>query len=691
MAYYGDSVGDSPGSTVMKMNDLDWGVQYDTGQSPALLQGAGLECELKRFDSLFNARGDKFRLPMGTSHIINHERDDSASSALVLTKHWNKDKELDFTELEIKSPYIKAALKAVVPQYKDFQIQVKHIVIRNEPQCIFHFREEIQRYGCQLQDSQAAKHVLFLLQYMWRELSTEMFTFFSTLGSSDGPATIDFAGLWMAFRPGDLIFLKPATAVDDDRVLRFKSMDRCRCSLSFCPRDKWTIEGTFIDYDGTKYGHDTMSVDIKKYEGCRSLQELAAFPLRYHDRNNEIRSRLIARGQKFCGLHGMHHRRYDGVAELLGDDRNVSMHGEDDYFPSRSTLVNGRIIVDAFAFEEARPAHSICFASLEKTFEAEKGQKLELSDDEYIICTSTISGFSLNERKWGNFKIDLIQPLEFNESAFHSLILDEHYKKQILSLVKFHSEERVKFDDFIQGKGKGMVFLLHGAPGVGKTLTAESVADFCERPLLRLDASCLGTTATEVEASLSSIFRFATKWRAVALLDEADVFLEQRQTNNLKHNALVSVFLRALEYYEGILFLTTNRVDSFDTAFKSRIHLAIKYPELDAASRRKLWYNFLSQTSAETAEYFDRSGMLDELKKVPLNGRQIKNIVRTAFTLAVSDGMAIQISHIRSALQPLKDFDADVEKSKLERKRMADTEEPEPDRLSKRVRGDTFR
>ncbi len=85
-----------------------------------------------------------------------------------------------------------------------------------------------------------------------------------------------------------------------------------------------------------------------------------------------------------------------------------------------------------------------------------------------------------------------------------------------------------------------MIFLLHGEPGVGKTLTAESVADFCGRPLLRLDAACLGTTAADVEASLSSILRFATKWSAVALLDEADVFLEQRHTNNIKHNALVS-------------------------------------------------------------------------------------------------------------------------------------------------------
>lgn len=62
---------------------------------------------------------------------------------------------------------------------------------------------------------------------------------------------------------------------------------------------------------------------------------------------------------------------------------------------------------------------------------------------------------------------------------------------------------------------------------------------------------------------------------AVVLLDEADVFLEERDMKDLNRNALVSVFLRALEYYNGIVILTSNRVGTFDEAFKSRIQLAL--------------------------------------------------------------------------------------------------------------------
>lgn len=72
----------------------------------------------------------------------------------------------------------------------------------------------------------------------------------------------------------------------------------------------------------------------------------------------------------------------------------------------------------------------------------------------------------------------------------------------------------------------------------------------------------------------------AHKWDCVLLLDEADIFLSQRSRTDLKRNALVSVFLRALEYYNGLLFLTTNRVGTIDEAFKSRIHMSLYYAPL---------------------------------------------------------------------------------------------------------------
>lgn len=58
------------------------------------------------------------------------------------------------------------------------------------------------------------------------------------------------------------------------------------------------------------------------------------------------------------------------------------------------------------------------------------------------------------------------------------------------------------------------------------------------------------------------------------LLDEADVFMEARNATDLGRNELVSIFLRMLEYYEGFLFLTSNRAENIDPAFESRVHVS---------------------------------------------------------------------------------------------------------------------
>merc|ERR1711939_1159242 len=95
------------------------------------------------------------------------------------------------------------------------------------------------------------------------------------------------------------------------------------------------------------------------------------------------------------------------------------------------------------------------------------------------------------------------------------------------------------------------------------------------------------------EHELQKILDIAHSWGAVLLLDEADVFLEKREVHDIHRNALVSIFLRLLEYFQGILFLTTNRVDTFDEAFQSRIHLPLRYGELSAKAKRRVWGMFL--------------------------------------------------------------------------------------------------
>jgi hypothetical protein len=95
-----------------------------------------------------------------------------------------------------------------------------------------------------------------------------------------------------------------------------------------------------------------------------------------------------------------------------------------------------------------------------------------------------------------------------------------------------------------------------------------------------VSAGELSVTAEAVEQRLPCIFKRASRWKAVLLLDEANVPLEQRSIQDIHRNALVCVFLRTLEYYQGIMFLTTNWVRQIEDAITSRIHFKLKYDNL---------------------------------------------------------------------------------------------------------------
>ncbi|CAG9947477.1 unnamed protein product [Clonostachys rosea f. rosea IK726] len=193
--------------------------------------------------------------------------------------------------------------------------------------------------------------------------------------------------------------------------------------------------------------------------------------------------------------------------------------------------------------------------------------------------------------------------------------------------------------------------LLSGEPGTGKTLTSESVAEAMHKPLYSLSAGELGLTAESVERNLNRVLELSQRWKAVLLIDECDVFLENRTQSDLHRNQLVSVFLRLLEYYQGVMFLTTNRLGSFDPAFESRIDLTLHYPALDAASRRHIWRTFLPAGSDKIDVAEEE---LDSLAEHEFNGRQIKNVVKTARLLALRDKTALTRKHLEIVMRVKK-------------------------------------
>lgn len=270
---------------------------------------------------------------------------------------------------------------------------------------------------------------------------------------------------------------------------------------------------------------------------------------------------------------------------------------------------------------------------------------LDPDNDDFLVTPPRLLGYATRQRIWGQIGLDDAKPAkEPDENTFvRDLQLDHRYKTMILSLVKSHMQKKGQpVRDLVDNKGKGLVLLLHGPPGVGKTLTAETVAKATGRPLFVVSVAEIGLDASRAERRLEKVFALATKWQAVLLIDEADVFLETRgQSSPASQNALVSVLLRVLEYYEGIIILTTNRIRAIDVAVISRIHLAVRYEDLTGEQTQQIFKYYLDQLQKSQPTLIaqeDRDEIDDFLREhgenYPFNGRQIRNVVQAAHAYA---------------------------------------------------------
>jgi len=259
-----------------------------------------------------------------------------------------------------------------------------------------------------------------------------------------------------------------------------------------------------------------------------------------------------------------------------------------------------------------------------------------------------IGVYSLDYKIWGSAHASKFSKINFRQDAFNKVVMKPEKKQLIKKVIEFGYKNNLKnttqWDDIIENKSGGLIFLLHGLPGLGKTLIAESSAELLNRPLISITAGQLGTDDREIEGYLGMYLKRAKRWNAILLIDEADVFMEERDSN-IQRNALVTIFLRMLERFDGILFLTTNRVNNIDIAIKSRMSIILDYKPFTQDERKQVWENLLVNTNNQLSE-----SDLIELSKIELNGREIKHCIKMA--IATSDeGNSITIENIKNVLQ----------------------------------------
>ncbi|KAK2016118.1 hypothetical protein LZ32DRAFT_578806 [Colletotrichum eremochloae] len=507
---------------------------------------------------------------------------------------------------------------------------------------------------------------------------------------------IEYGDLWHLFSRGDIVILQS----DQTHARRVVNLAGGReCLRYYRPGDepKPTLGGFVLDClsletDGSSYIPRLEKVTIKEYSGKRKITTLPVYPLRFDSREAELRTKFSGVGRRLLDLtsRSFCHKTVRGktLDELSHElDAQVIVDMTLALTAKSEWRLGSNISTDDFTERDERetkedswckhPRIGCCggdaiFEDLqydEMDAAMFTGRVIEmlgprqakdLTEEDLMLMQPYVYAFVLRSRQWVKVRTSDLHDVVF-ENSFEDLVIPDDHKETVKALVKTHENTRAsQFSsefrpsigsalDLVKGKGSGLIILLHGPPGVGKTSTAECVADDTKRPLYPITCGDIGETAAEVESNLQYNFRLAHKWGCVLLLDEADVFLAKRTKSNLRHNAVTSVFLRSLEYYAGILFLTSNRVGAIDPAFKSRIQMSLSYPKLDLSVTSQLYQKFIDRTRAEqkatNTHHFkikDKEILafakkhfigLEKENRDTWNGRQIRNAFQTAIAL----------------------------------------------------------
>ncbi|KAI4681771.1 uncharacterized protein J4E84_007367 [Alternaria hordeiaustralica] len=492
-------------------------------------------------------------------------------------------------------------------------------------------------------------------------------------------------------------------------------LDGCSCSI--CKVQKFTsIQSYYLDYDGEGYGCVMTPIPFEPFAGKKLITELPCYPLRFvEDRETKLKhaksdgSRFVEHISKRYGFYNgwsvIKSPAGDDLEDAKGDRIKSPEHIESDVLVDFTEASNVYPRWKPELTKQEEDIYTLALVSDDTSIITWKGSDRKdllreshdsLMDDslfeflEYnayikrdaflakqhnqaptgedlVLLPRRMFAYAVGDRKFVHIDSRYLKPVKQQGKegeAFGDLQIDNKNKRLIESLLKSHFRKKkdesegteVLSQDLIRGKGRGIVILLHGEPGVGKTATAEAVAQKYEKPLFPITCGDLGFTPEGVEKSLKEFFRLAHLWDCVLLLDEAEVFISQRDKNDLQRNALVSVFLRMLEYYNGVLFLTTNRVGVLDEAIKSRVHLHLRYNQLDRQQTTEIFkHNIirLKNIELQRQDAADRLYIIEsEINEFALthfdetaksgvgrwNGRQIRNAFLIAASLAHLDG-----------------------------------------------------
>lgn len=251
-----------------------------------------------------------------------------------------------------------------------------------------------------------------------------------------------------------------------------------------------------------------------------------------------------------------------------------------------------------------------------------------------------VNVFHLDQHCWLTCHVSQLTKYKFQGSELiNKLVLPADHKTLINILVH---QSKMHIEDIVSGKTGGSFIMCTGDPGTGKTLTAEVVAESIEKSLYKVQCSQLGLNINDVEKNLQRVLNRASRWGSILLIDEADVYVRARG-EDIEQNAIVGVFLRTLEYYTGILMMTSNLGTSIDDAIMSRATAHLIYQKPGIKDLEQLWSILSKQFEIIlTADDIDR--LVNRFNSIV--GRDVKALLKLAKMYSIDQKTEITVESI---------------------------------------------
>lgn len=467
-------------------------------------------------------------------------RSNPSTHAPVVKRSISSKGQIASTHVEINSRCLSRVLQDIIPDAEYLALGQEKSEVTGET--LWHVRPALRARldRERVKDHRARDNVVIsdieaALDFLQEEYATTK----SQLTELERKGLITYDLLWCLFPPSVEVYTHE-NALHEPQVLRCKSYSYQEDERT--GQKSFAVHSECLNHDGQSFGWSEQVLQIPFFKGTALVTSLLAYPLAYYPDQKGLRDSLRSRGKTFVGLlAGPTCREYGAMA--LISSRAGSGWQQD------ALRITGCVMVDPDRFPKAdSPSDPLRQPSCpgSKAF-----PPAETPEKDLMFCHYRIIGFTFDRKRWAALAVSQLRDPEWNDKALDRVmmpLLKRELMRSLMLAQRAGDEGQGRPGAPCTGEDRGLIGLLSGGPGLGKTMTAEAAAEVSRRPLYAVSAGELGADVSEVDRRLEEVLGLASSWKCLLLIEECDVFLQRRDSVSLVNNALVSIFMRRLEY-----------------------------------------------------------------------------------------------------------------------------------------------